>query len=179
MRKPIKSWTVTPRTKGRVESWHLLLAGLVGAALLAGIFWVVMPGDETDQLVVDAGPAAPPCPYLVRIDDREQRCDPAVVSIRQAQIGVDLLMPPMPKTCRPIISDTKGRLYPLAFEARGSGFRGRIGPLPEQTTPFTLRFIAWDERVEKGQACGPWADYSVQVLRAPPPTDAGVTDTKP
>jgi hypothetical protein len=179
VRRRIKRWSVTPRSKRRVESWHLLLAGLVGAALLAGVFWAVNPADEVEQLVSDVGPAEPPCPYLLRVADREQRCDPAVVSINNPQVAVDLLMPAMPKTCRPIVSDTKGRLYPLAFDARGSGFRGRIGPLPEQMTPFTLRFIAWDERHDKAQACGPWADYTVQVLRAPPAKDAGAGDAQP
>jgi hypothetical protein len=82
-------------------------------------------------------------------------------------------MPEMPKTCRPIVSDARGRLYPFTFEVKGTGLRGSIGPLPEQATAYTLRFISWDERVAKEEACLQWSDYSIQLLRAPPPEDAG------
>ena len=180
MKRRIRSWSLTPRRSRRLQSSHLILAGIVGAALLALVFWTLSPDTQPDVMVVDAGPAEPPCAYLLRVDDREQRCDPAVVAINQPQVSVDLLMPKMPKTCRPIVSDARGRLYPLTFEVRGSGLRGSIGPLHEQATAYTLRFISWDERVPKEEGCQQWADYSIDLLRAPPPTDAGPSkDSEP
>jgi len=173
MNRRIRSWSLTPRRARRLQSGHLILAGIVGAVLLAVIVWMLSPEPQPDVMVADAGPAEPPCPYLLRVADKEQRCDPAVVAIDQPQVGVDLLMPAMPKTCRPIVSDARGRLYPLTFEVKGTGLRGSIGPLPEQATPYTLRFISWDERVAKEEACLQWSDYSIQLLRAPPPEDAG------
>jgi hypothetical protein len=155
----------------------VLLLGLIIGGLAIGLILALQGSEAPDELVADAGPAEPLCAYLLRVAGQEQRCDPSLVEINEAQIHVDLLMPPMPETCRPILSDDKGRLYPLAFNARGSGLSGRLGPIPEQSSPYTLRFIAWDERLDKAVACGPWADYNVSILRAPPPQDAGVLDS--
>ena len=174
MKRRIKSWSVAPRkARGGLQSSHLIVAGIVGAALLALLIWMLSPTPAPDQLVADAGPAEPPCAYLVRVDEREQRCDPATIEVNQAQVSVDLLMPAMPASCRPIVSDTRGRLYPLTFKASGQGLRGSIGPIPEQTETYRLRFVAWDERQTKEEACAEWASYSVAILRQPPPTDAG------
>ena len=173
MKRRIKSWSLSPRKARAVGSGHLLLAGIAGAIVLGLAVWFFSAKSVPEEMVADAGPAEPPCPYLVRVDDREQRCDPAVVVINQPQISADLLMPKIPQTCRPIVSDTRGRLYPLTFENRGSGLRGSIGPLPESSNTYTLRFISWDERVTKDEACQQWAPYSVKIQRPPPATDAG------
>ena len=174
MKRRIKSWSLPPRKSRRIEPGHLLLAGLAGALALGLTIWFLSPKTVPDDLVADAGPAEPPCPYLVRLNDREQRCDPAVLVINQSQISADLLMPKIPQTCRPIISDTKGKLYPLTFERRGSGLRGSIGPLPESINAYTLRFIAWDERMTKDEACQQWASYNINIHRPPPASDAGL-----
>jgi len=173
MKRRIKSWSLPPRKARRIEAGHLVLAGVAGALVLGLSIWLFSGSSTPEVLVVDAGPAEPPCPYLVRLNDREQRCDPATLMINQPQIAVDLLMPAMPESCRPIVSDTKGRLYPLTLESRGSGLRGSIGPLPESGTTYTLRFIAWDERIAKDEACRQWASYSVKIRRPPPSNDAG------
>lgn len=173
MKRRIKRWSLPPRKPRRIETGHLVLAGVAGALLLGLSIWIFSAGATPEEMVVDAGPAEPPCPYLVRLNDREQRCDPDTLLINQPQIAADLLMPAMPEGCRPIVSDTKGKLYPLTFESRGSGLRGSIGPLPESATTYTLRFVAWDERIAKDQACLQWASYRIKIQRPPPPTDAG------
>ena len=174
MKRQIKSWSLPPRKARRLESGHLLLAGLAGALILGLLIWFMTSKTVPEEMVADAGPAEPPCPYLVRLDDREQRCDPSTVVMNRPQISADLLMPQIPDTCRPIVSDSKGRLYPLTFERRGSGLRGSIGPLPENINAYALRFIAWDERISKDEACLEWASYSIQLHRPPPPVDAGL-----
>ncbi len=176
MKRRIKSWSLTPRKARRIESGHLLLAGLAGALVVGLALWFFSAKSIPEEMVADAGPSEPPCPYLIRLNDREQRCDPALMVINRPQISADLLMPEIPETCRPIVSDTKGKLYPLKFENRGSGLRGLIGPLPESTNAYTLRFISWDERVSKDEACQQWASYSVKIQRPPPPSDAGFTN---
>ena len=82
-------------------------------------------------------------------------------------------MPRIPERARRlIVSDNKG-IYPLTFESRGSGLRGSIGPLPKSANTYTLRFISWDERISKDEACDQWAAYSVNIQRPLPPSDAG------
>jgi hypothetical protein len=177
VRKRIKRWTVRPRNARRFSLVQLLVFGLIIGGLAIGLLFSLQGSEPPDELIADAGPAEPLCAYLLRVDGQETRCDPALIEINDPQIHVELLMPPMPETCRPILSDDKGRLYPLAFNARGSGMSGRLGPMPEQSSPYVLRFIAWDERLDKASACGLWADYNVSILRSPPSQDAGALDS--
>ena len=73
MKRRIKSWSLPPRKARRLESGHLLLAGVAGAIILGLALWFFSAKPIPEELVVDAGPAEPPCPYLVRLNDREQR----------------------------------------------------------------------------------------------------------
>jgi hypothetical protein len=151
---------------------------LIAAGLVVGVAWAAAlmlrtPGVEPDQLVSDAGPSAPPCPTLLRVGDQEIRCTEEKVEAAAERVDLALLTPSFPPNCRVIVSDRRGNLVPLRVTRESTGLSGSIGPIKRSATPYTLRFISLDERIEKAEACGLWAAVSAQIIRPLPAPDAG------
>ena len=116
----------------------------------------VSPSPAPDQLVADAGPTEPPCAYLVRVDEREQRCDPATIEVNQAQISVDLLMPDAG-----VLSSDRER-HPWAFASAdlqgprsGSAWLHRSPPGADGGVPTALRRLG--RATTKEEALAEWA----------------------
>ena len=125
---------------------------------------------------MDSGPTTPPCPLLMRLADRERRCDNEPIELPGEKVDVVLLSPRWSADCRLLLRDDKDRFVPFDLVASGDGTaRGTLGPFKRRSEPYILSFVAIDERRNVEDSCGAYQDVRLELSYPPlQSTDAGV-----
>lgn len=117
---------------------------------------------------MDSGPTVPPCHLLMRLADRERRCDNEPIELPGEKIDVVLLSPRWSADCRLLLRDHKDRFVPFDLVASGDGTaRGTLGPFERRSEPYILSFVAIDERRNVEDSCGAYQNVRLELTYPP------------
>lgn len=160
--------TRVPRRVSRRRRWRVAPVVLGILILLVWGLSRLAPPPVPDEVLMDSGPIVPPCPLLMRLADRERRCDNEPIELPGAKIDVVLLSPRWSSDCRLLLRDHRDRFVPLDLIASGDGTaRGTLGPFERQTEPYILSFVALDERRQVDESCGAYKDVRLELTYPP------------
>ena len=165
--------TRVPRRVSRRRRWRV--APVVLGCLILLVWGLSRLAPVTtapvEDILMDSGPSVPPCPILLRLAERERRCDNEPIQLPGEKVGVVLLSPKWSPDCRLLLRDHKDRFVPFNLTATGDGTaRGFLGPFKRQAEPYILSFVAIDERRNVEDSCGAYQDVRLE-LTYPLPED--------
>lgn len=127
---------------------------------------------------MDSGPTQPPCPILLRIADRERRCDNLPMELPGEKVDIVLMSPTWSNDCRLLLRNHRNSLVKFDLVSSGDGTaRGSLGPFKRNAAPYVLSFVALDERRSVAETCGAYGDVRIELSYPPLPVlDAGLKD---